>query len=311
MNQAELPGDVYFHNFQWQNALGVTNSGIELELTADILRTTPVTWRMKFNFSRNWNRFKKSADGYDYEKNVLGKPLYRIRVYKTDGFYDTMEEVPVYYTGSTGMPKPLNTGNNGIFFPGTRKILDLNGDGVITNADMYYAESPLPIGHGGFINEIAWRQFDLNIFFTYSLGRHIINAYKYTYSSVNTTAGPLMGDVRKFDTWTEADGQNHTFPRLQKYSVLNYQTTGLYDTNLEKVNMLRLKQLTLGYNLHEQLAKKIGLSSARVFLSMENLFLLTNYSGLDPEIVSIFDGLDTMGSYPLPRKFTIGLTVNF
>ena len=78
-----------------------------------------------------------------------------------------------------------------------------------------------------------------------------------------------MGDVRKFDTWTEADGQNHTFPRLQKYSVLNYQTTGLYDTNLEKVNMLRLKQLTLGYNLHEQLAKKIGLSSARVFLSME------------------------------------------
>ena len=311
LNQAELPGDVYFHNFQWQNALGVTNSGIELELTADILRTTPVTWRMKFNFSRNWNRFKKSADGYDYEKNVLGKPLYRIRVYKTDGFYDTMEEVPVYYTGSTGMPKPLNTGNNGIFFPGTRKILDLNGDGVITNADMYYAESPLPIGHGGFINEIAWRQFDLNIFFTYSLGRHIINAYKYTYSSVNTTAGPLMGDVRKFDTWTEADGQNHTFPRLQKYSVLNYQTTGLYDTNLEKVNMLRLKQLTLGYNLHEQLAKKIGLSSSRVFLSMENLFLLTNYSGLDPEIVSIFDGLDTMGSYPLPRKFTIGLTVNF
>ena len=103
-----------FISFQWQNALGVTNSGIELELTADILRTTPVTWRMKFNFSRNWNRFKKSADGYDYEKNVLGKPLYRIRVYKTDGFYDTMEEVPVYYTGSTGMPKPLNTGNNGI-----------------------------------------------------------------------------------------------------------------------------------------------------------------------------------------------------
>lgn len=75
--------------------------------------------------------------------------------------------------------------------------------------------------------------------------------------------------------------------------------------------MLRLKQLTLGYNLHEQLAKKIGLSSARVFLSMENLFLLTNYSGLDPEIVSIFDGLDVMSSYPLPRKFTIGLTVNF
>lgn len=98
LNQVDLPGDVYFHEFQWQNALGVTNEGLELELTADIFRESPVTWRMKFNFSRNWNRFKKSADGYDYEGNVLGKPLYRMQVYKTDGFYDTMEEIPVYYT---------------------------------------------------------------------------------------------------------------------------------------------------------------------------------------------------------------------
>lgn len=75
--------------------------------------------------------------------------------------------------------------------------------------------------------------------------------------------------------------------------------------------MLRLKQLTLGYNLNENVSKKLGLASARIYVTAENLFLLSNYSGLDPEIVSIFDGIDALGSYPLPRKFTIGLSVNF
>ncbi len=311
LNQVDLPGDVYFHEFQWQNALGVTNEGLELELTADIFRESPVTWRMKFNFSRNWNRFKKSADGYDYEGNVLGKPLYRMQVYKTDGFYDTMEEIPVYYTEQNGMPKPLSTGGSGIFFPGTIKILDLNGDGVITGADKYYAATPLPLAHGGFINEITWKQFDLNIFFTYSLGRHIVNSYKYLNAMVGSVPQPLIGDVRKYDAWTEPDGKNHDFARMQQYTNLQDQFKGNYDYNIEKVNMLRLKQLTLGYNLHERFAKKIGLSGARLFLSMENLFLLTNYSGLDPEIVSVFSGFDNLSSYPLPRKFTVGLSINF
>ena len=75
--------------------------------------------------------------------------------------------------------------------------------------------------------------------------------------------------------------------------------------------MIRLKQLTLGYNLHERIAQKLGLSGARLFITGENLFMLTNYSGLDPEIVNPTSGLDYLSGYPLPRKLTIGLTVNF
>lgn len=86
---------------------------------------------------------------------------------------------------------------------------------------------------------------------------------------------------------------------------------GNYDSDIETVHMLRLKQLTLGYNLNERIAGKIGLSSLRVFATFENLFLLTNYSGLDPEIVNIYSGADNLSSYPLPRKFTVGLTLNF
>lgn len=313
LNQMNLPTDVSLYNFQWRNDLGVSNQGLEVELTADFFRESAVKWRMKLNVSRNWNRFLQSSNNRDFEGNVLGKPLYRMDVFKTDGFYGSMADIPHYYMTTDGIPRPLSTeGNYAIFFPGTRKIIDLNGDGKISEKDKYYAQSPLPLAHGGFINEITWKQFDLNILFTYSLGRHIINTYKYLNADVGYgDENPLLGDARKYNSWTVADGKHHDFPFAQLYTALNYQFTGDYDECIENVHFIRLKQLTLGYNLHDQIAKKIGLSGARVFLTMENLFLLTNYSGLDPEIVDITDGKDALQSYPLPRKFTVGLTINF
>jgi putative outer membrane protein len=116
--------------------------------------------------------------------------------------------------------------------------------------------------------------------------------------------------VEKINAWTGEENSKPKYPHLIAYEVGN-QYSGRYDCDIEKVHMLRLKQLTLGYNLHQQFAQKIGLTSARIFLTAENLFLLTNYSGLDPEIVDITKGIDNSGAYPLPRKFSVGLTVNF
>ena len=72
-----------------------------------------------------------------------------------------------------------------------------------------------------------------------------------------------------------------------------------------------MKQLTLGYNVAEQIAQKIGFTGIRLFATIENLFYLSNYSGENPEVVDIYSGMDTGGSYPLPRKWTLGLTLNF
>lgn len=312
LQKIDLPsGGMYYHKDQWQNALAVSNEGLELELTADIFRETAVKWRMKLNASRNWNRFEKSAEDRDFGGNVIGKSLYQIKAYKTQGFYNKMSEVPISY-GNYGS-RPLTGGSNitGIFFPGTRRMVDLNGDGRITDEDKYYAASPLPVAHGGFINEIRWKQLDLNIFFTYSLGRHILKSYDDTSIAPNEDGYSYMGDLSKINAWENADSKNPDYPILMKYTYLGEQYTGMYDCDIENVHMIRLKQLTLGYNLHEKIARKIGVGGARVFLTMENLFLLTNYSGLDPEIVDIMSGVDILNSYPLPRKFTVGLTVNF
>lgn len=308
LQKIDLPGDLNYQSFQWQNALGVSNEGLELEMTADIFRETAVKWRMKLNATRNWNRFKKSSDGFDFNENIIGKGLYNIKTYKTDGFYNSMDEIPVY-AQKWGLPKQLSTLQGGIFTPGTRKILDLNNDGLIMSNDMYFAASPLPLAHGGFINEIKWKQFDVNIFFTYSIGRHILRIYDD--SNLQPGDGGVLNlDIRDVKAWAGPDSKNPDYPWLIQHSE-QLQYDGKYDCDIENVHMLRLKQLTLGYNLHERFAKKIGLTGARVFITGENLFLLTNYRGLDPEIVDITKGIDTLDSYPLPRKFTIGLSVNF
>ena len=310
LQKVDLPGDIHYHDSQWQNALAVSNEGLELELTADIFRETAVKWRMKVNASRNWNRFEKSSDGFDFGNSIIGKPLYQIRAYKTEGYYNSLDEVPLTYM-SNGQIRPLTGGTaaNGLFFGGMRKIADLNGNGTVNQSDMYLAASPLPQAYGGIVHELTWKQFDLNMLFSYSIGRHIIRVYDDSHLGPSEES-PILSDLSKINYWQGPGDDNADYPAIQNYTN-SVQYDGQYDTDIENVHMIRLKQLTLGYNLHERWAKKIGLSGARLFVTAENLFLLTNYKGLDPEIVSIFSGIDNLGGYPLPRKFTVGLTVNF
>ena len=310
LNRITLPGNTQYLNFQWQNGMAISNQGIELELIADIFRETAVQWRMKFNLSRNWNRFEKSADGFDFNSQIIGRPLHQLMVFKTDGFYNSMDEVPKYYTANKEVQLIYDNDTRMVYLPGARKLVDLNGDGRITAADKYAAASPLPKAHGGFINEIRWKNLDLNIFFNYSIGRHALKIYDDFSLKPDASSVPLFADVTKLNAWSSAASTQAAYPKPQGYG-LHYQYSGLFDCDIEKVHFLRLKQLTLGYNLEEEIVRKIGISSARFFVTAENLFLLTNYSGIDPELIDPTNGMDNLTSYPLPRKFTVGLTVNF
>ena len=310
LNRITLPGNTQYLNFQWQNGMAISNQGIELELIADIFRETAVQWRMKFNLSRNWNRFEKSADGFDFNSQIIGRPLHQLMVFKTDGFYNSMDEVPKYYTANKEVQLIYDNDTRMVYLPGARKLVDLNGDGRITAADKYAAASPLPKAHGGFINEIRWKNLDLNIFFNYSIGRHALKIYDDFSLKPDASSVPLFADVTKLNAWSSAASTQAAYPKPQNYG-LHYQYSGLFDCDIEKVHFLRLKQLTLGYNLEEKIVRKIGISSARFFVTAENLFLLTNYSGIDPELIDPTNGMDNLASYPLPRKFTVGLTVNF
>lgn len=313
LNKIDLPGDMYLFSSQWRNSMETSNEGIEVELMADILRETAVKWKMKLTASRNWSRFEKSYTGMDFNEQVIGKPLYQIKVYKTDGFYNSMDEVPYVYLPD-GKKQLLYTSNslNGIFYPGTRRIVDLNGDGTIDTDDQYFAASPLPQVHGGIFFDLRWKDFDLNLAFNYSLGRHIYKIYDdYSLSPSTEPNSPIRVDLSDIHAWENAQTKNPSYPYLQSYRKNSEQFRGEFDCDIQKVNLLRLKQVTLGYNLNKRIAEKVGFERARIYLTMENLFLWDNYDGLDPEIVSIYDGVDNLNAYPLPRKFTVGLSLNF
>ena len=298
-----MPGDVYGYDVHIDNAMEVTNEGLELELNYDVLRTTAVKWRTKFNISKNWNRFKKSYDGQDKGSYVIGRPMYQIYVYEDHGYYTSEDEVPVYnkLDGSEVYLQGVSKNNNYSGLIGTQKIRDLNGDGQITvNGDSYPAASPLPVAHGGWVNEVTWKGFSLNMLFNYTIGRHMINTAK---GSIAST-GLLLGDLRDYKFW---DGirNDYNFVRMgSKYEVM-------VRSNIENVSSVSLKQLTLGYDLPKNLLQKTFFKEVRLFATGEDLFYLSNYSGLNPEVVNVYTGLDSGNAYPLPRKWTLGLTVKF
>lgn len=311
--QTTLPGTVYFHTTMWDNAFEVSNQGIELETQFDILRDTEVKWRARFNISRNWNVLEKTYTGVDISnKYVIGKSTYQLRTYKNLGVAQSENDVPQYwdqqgnskYLGNGGMVNPTR--------PGMNVIADLNGDGVITDKDLYFAGSTLPVAYGGIASEVKWKGFDLNVLFNYSLGRKMINAFRKSSLNFNSTSlGAVFEDYRNVSFWEKA-GDNADYPTIDAIYSYNYgQFDGQIDSNIETVSFIRLKQLTLGYNLPSEWAKKCYLASVRVFFTGENLFLLTNYSGLDPENVDLLQGYDRMETYPSARKFTLGLTIKF
>lgn len=309
--------------YQWRNAYGIQNSGIELQIRGDIIRNDKLDWSVTFNIARNWNKLVKSNNGMDFQNpylfnniSIIGKPLNQIMAYQDNGYYMTQSQVP--YTYVNGQKQYLGAFNQ-FYRPGDRVIADLDGNGVVgvnlpLQDDRKSFGSPLPVAQGGITSSLNWNGFDLNILFTYMIGRHILNAGKY--ASIGTTISgkpddmitAIYGDLSKISFW-EKPGDNSDLPANRADNGLNNFATNL-GSNVERVNFLRLKTFSLGYTLPESVKKATGIN-CRVFVSGENLFTITNYSGTDPESVDLTTGIDYYNNYPLSRRLTVGLTLNF
>ena len=297
-----LPGGLYPFSERTENAMAVSNEGLELELQADITRDRDLAWRMKFNIARNWNRFEKSYTGKDIDGLVIGRPLSGLYVYAHEGYYESEDEVPVYYlqNGSATYWGGTTVKSEASGQVGNYKLKDFDGDNY---ADTYYAGSTLPLAHGGWVNELTWKGFDLNLLVNYAIGRKIING-RHSMGFYFMKPVAKMFDYRDFHPWT-GPGCDANAP------ALGNEIQALLDSNIEKVNQMTLKQVTLGYNLPDKIANSVKLKGIRCFVTIENLFYWSNYSGENPEIIDIYKGLDYGRQYPLPRKWTLGLTFNF
>lgn len=309
--QVPLPGNVYYLQDAWDNVGAISNEGIELEIFAEIIKTKDFSWEASINASRNWNLFRRSYQNRDLNGRIVGRPTFGIYTYKDEGIIQSEADIPYYYS-PLGEKTPLYFGvTNYQIGLGARKIKDFDNDGRIDHNDKYYAGSTLPLVYGGINTQLRWRDWSLDLSLGYSLGGKMMNMARNGSFAFSGLFPVLLEDPRTKTFW-EKPGDMSDYPAM-RYSNTAFvgQYDGDIDSNIETVNYLRLRQLSLAYKLPTSFVAKLGIKEMKLFLTGENLFLLSNYSGLDPEVVSPYTGKDSGEQYPLDRSITMGINIKF
>ncbi len=189
--------------------------------------------------------------------------------------------------------------------PGDLKFKDVNGDGEINSDDKTFKGSAFPDFTYGINLYAAYKNFDISMFLQGVAGAKLFNGYKYTTYSAAQQGYNL--DNRVLDAWSESNtGSNTPMLRVDDPNA-NFGTNS--DWYLEDASYLRMKNLTVGYNLPNNLMNKmVKGSSLRIYASCENLFTITDYTGMDPEVGG--QGID-MGNYPVYKTFSGGISLKF
>lgn len=323
------------------NGGALSNKGFDLALT---IYTLPVNKSFQYNItlnaSKNKNTLLKLPDyGRSISRGVtgsylqVGRPLNGFYLLEYQGVYKTDDEVPIYpYTGAKLRSIYKNVvGFGGAYQAGDIIFKDQNNDGLIRiddddYSDKVYMGDPSPKVYGGLNHSFRYATksgaaWQLDVFMTYSIGNKVLNQtlndrLRSTSwegnGNINFPGGQRnLLDLSKYDIWTPT----HTsakYPSVNPWrkDQVNYDFIGNYVSNsslfLEDGSFLRLRNISLSYDFPQNLIKKFKGRRLRVFASMDNVFLLTKYSGVDPENVDNF-GREQGSGYPIPKKFNFGL----
>lgn len=280
------------------NAGKVQNKGFEVSIISHNI-TGKFEWNTELNFSYNKNKVV-ALDGdvpmyYGYQTHTVDKPVGAFYGYVTNGIFQNWNEVDNYAYQYQGNDPANSTA------PGDIKFLDINNDGVVNDYDRTYIGNPTPKWNFSMNNSFAYKNFDLQIFFQGVAGNDIYNANRVTLEGMYT----ITNQTKKvLDRWT-GEGTSNSVPRAI-YSDPNKNTRNS-NRFVEDGSYLRLKNLTFGYTLPQTLLKKAHLGTLRIYISAQNLWTITNYSGFDPEVQG---GVDN-SNYPLTWTASLGIDLKF
>ena len=300
----------------WKNIGKMRNTGIELTVGGDIIRTKDLTWNVTANISHNSNELRDLYKQRDANGNYVVKP-----VLISDGtsiagtaqrILEIGEPVDTYYMKEWAGVNPED-GKPQWYMD------DANGNKVVTDsyskASYYKCGKASPDVYGSFSTSLFYKNFDLQANFGYSLGGQIYSYYRQEFDSDGAYAGDRnqMKLQKGWSRW-EKPGDIATHPR----AMYNNQDKGNLASSryLESSDYLKLRSLTLGYNFD---LKKYGIQTLRLSISGENLFTITDYSGVDPELPAgtndkgVLSVTNTGGTsvYPAVRKFMLGVNLTF
>jgi TonB-dependent starch-binding outer membrane protein SusC len=301
---------------QLRNIGSVQNRGVELSLGTVNFQSDRLTWRSSFNIAANRNKVvdlgttvnaqgqqvpiteifisARGIGGFFSPSDThiirVGEPLGSIFGYRVLGLWQQ---------GETCNVTPVT-----LCAPGEYKIADTNGDGAITAADRVILGQADPKYFGGFSNTLTYGPFSLDAFVNFVQGSKIINAG-------NAYGGLAIGQANEratvLDRWTPTN-TNTMVPRAN-----NSRPRRVYSTLVEDGSYLRLQTLTLGYQVPTRLLPRA--EAARLYVTAQNLFVNTNYSGFDPDVNSSGGDARTggadVGAYPRTRIWNFGASIAY
>ena len=333
-----------------RNIAELTNRGIELDINADIIRTKDIRWNVAFNITHYTTKLTDlpddaipahaeglpdgtwednqgswdSAGGSQQNANVylrgIGRDWFNLYMYKYAGI-DQSSGLPMYFHRVTEADHAA----------GKYKDTEVGGSVKTTNyanASKYEVGSAIPTFQGGFNTSFSYKNFYVNAQFAYQIGGKFFsrNYAEYLYNVVDAQMYRMMfvsKDV-KGNTWTP-DNTGAGFP-MQWYPAgensyfsgtsANGGNWSFTDESLFSASYLRLKNLTLGYNVSKSLLNKLRIdkvvSNIKVFASSDNLFILSAAKAIDPTM-SASGGYNDVDSYTFPnmRTYTIGINLDF
>ena len=237
-------------------------------------------------------------------RSAVGQPWYSYYVLKTEGIFQNEQEIKdfTWTDPQTGMTKMIQPNAK----PGDFKYVDFNNDGKITDDDKQCLGSYMPKITFGFGGNVQYKGIDFSFQFQGVGKSTVYNGYKQMGYTGRGQGSNMLADVLNSWDYNKTSG----VPRLAIIEDGNGNYSNLNDFFLEDASYLRLKNVTLGYTLPVSVMRAIGIptSSLRFYVNAENLFTVTDYSGIDPEVGNF--GLDG-GTYPVARSFSIGFNFNF
>lgn len=295
--------DVYVPSI---NAGKMENKGIEVTVNTRNL-TGKLTWNSSLNVSFNQNKvlsindtIPMSSGSIGLNQNLAliqaGQPVNFFYGFKTDGIFQSQAEVDSHAVQVPGND-PYNRTSAGDI-----RFVDLNHDGIINDKDRTYLGNPNPTVLFSFSNSFTFKGFDLSIFLQGIAGNKICNANRFWSEAMAVAQNQTTETLNR---WT-GPGTSNSMPR----AVFNdpNKNTRPSDRYIEDGSYLRIKNVTLGYTVPKFLMKKAQLTSARFYVSAQNLITFTKYKGFDPEVGT--SGIDN-NVYPVTRTFNVGVNLGF
>jgi hypothetical protein len=295
-----------------QNIGSMSNKGIDFQIN---YRGSALNDELKFTVGLNGTQYTNKVVSIDANSNTAvygdgtrignptvtepGQAISHFRGYMVDGLWTSQSQLDAVLFADKGDAKV-----------GRFKFVDVNKDGKIDDNDIVNTGSPIPTIQLGLNLTATYKNFDVTAFFTGKYGNKLFNFVKYF-----TQMPAFQGNYSKDMLYNAGK----TLPVLDQNDNYSSRLSNFY---LEDGSFTRLRNLIVGYTLPQSISKKYGMEKFRIYVQGQNLFTITNYSGLDPDVVlanttdggtarrDLSIGLDN-GRYPWARTFIIGLNVTF